>query len=141
MYTCTRCGNSGFLNIHQVMEDNWKERKVMENEIVIDGITHVKKDEMAQGGYCIVRTYSAGVFAGNLTERTGKEGVILNARRLWRWSGAASLSQLAMEGTSAPNDCKFPCVVSQVTLTEIIEIIPCTKVAKESIQAVAVWSA
>ena len=49
--------------------------------------------------YVIVRTYSAGVFAGNLKSRDGKEVTLTNARRLWYWSGAASLSQLAVAGT------------------------------------------
>mgnify|MGYP006355232579 FL=1 len=40
----------------------------------------------------IVRTYSAGVFFGEVVKRTGKEVVMRNARRLWYWSGAASLS-------------------------------------------------
>ena len=43
--------------------------------------------------YKIVRTYSAGVFAGTLVSRNGKEVVLENARRLWYWAGAASLSQ------------------------------------------------
>lgn len=59
--------------------------------------------------YVIVRTYSAGVFAGELESRTGQEVVLRNARRIWYWSGAASLSQLAMEGTKDPANCKFPC--------------------------------
>ena len=49
--------------------------------------------------FVICRTYSAGVFAGFLESREGKEVVLTKARRLWYWDGAASLSQLAMEGT------------------------------------------
>ncbi|MHC1623323.1 MAG: DUF6948 domain-containing protein, partial [Candidatus Methanospirareceae archaeon] len=55
--------------------------------------------------------------------------------------GAASLSQLAMEGTSKPNECRFPCEVTKVTLTEVIEILPVSPQAKKSIESVAVWSA
>ncbi len=111
----------------------------MENELVISGVTYIKKEAMADKCYCIVRTYSAGVFAGNLVERDGKEGIVTNDRRLWRWAGAASLSKLEMEGTSDPENCKFPCVVDKVILTEIIEVIPCTKKARASIQAVKIW--
>lgn len=50
----------------------------------------------------IVRTYSAGVFAGELETKDGREVTLMNARRLWYWTGAASLSQLAQEGTSKP---------------------------------------
>jgi len=113
----------------------------MENVIDINGekYTKVQKDDLRQ--YVIVRTYSAGVFAGYLEKRIGKEGVMLEARRLWYWSGAASLSQLAMEGTKKPLSCKFPCEVNRIELTEIIEVIDCTDEAKESIANVKVWSA
>jgi len=93
------------------------------------------------GKYCIVRTFSAGVFAGTLVSRNGKEVVLSDSRRIWRWEGAASLSQLATDGTSAPLDCKFPCPVKEILLTEAIEIITCTATAKESIESVPVWSA
>jgi len=89
--------------------------------------------------YVIVRTYSAGVHAGELASRDGKEVVLKNSRRIWYWAGAASLSQLAVDGTSRPNLCKFPCAVSEITLTEAIEIIPCTEKARKSIEGVKVW--
>jgi hypothetical protein len=89
--------------------------------------------------YVIVRTYSAGVFAGTLESREGKEVVMSNARRLWYWDGASSLSQLAMEGVKKPENCKFPCEVSRIELTEAIEIIDCTEEAKQSIAGVPVW--
>lgn len=96
----------------------------------------VKKKER----YVIFRTYSAGVFAGVFVSRKGKEGVLKNARRLWRWAGAASLSQMAMEGTSRPSECKFPCPVDHVELTEVIEVLDCTDKARDSIEGVTVWS-
>ena len=42
----------------------------MKNEIVVDGITYVKKENLNTEDYVIVRTYSAGVFAGKLEKRT-----------------------------------------------------------------------
>lgn len=91
------------------------------------------------GRYCMVRTYSAGVFAGTIDSRDGKEVVLSNARRIWYWDGAASLSQLATSGTSKPKMCKFPEPVAEVLLTEVIEIIPITDIAKASIESVPVW--
>jgi len=91
------------------------------------------------GKYCIVRTYSAGVFAGILDSLDDKKAIVKGARRLWYWEGAASLSQLAIEGTSQPNKCKFPCEVPEVLLAEVIEVIPCTAKAIESIAVVPVW--
>ena len=89
--------------------------------------------------YVIVRTYSAGVFAGYLIDRNGKEVALENARRLWYWQGAASLSQLAMDGVSEPEKCKFPCEVHRVELTEVIEILDCTEEAQRSIASVPIW--
>lgn len=89
--------------------------------------------------YVIVRTYSAGVFAGILICRTGKEVELRQARRIWYWEGAASLSQLAQEGTSKPKQCKFPVAVDKVILTEAIEILSVTEKARKSITEVPVW--
>ena len=91
--------------------------------------------------YVIVRTYSAGVFAGELESRKGREVVLRNARRLWYWSGAASLSELATRGTSNPSQCKFPCPVDRVELLEAIEILDVTPAARKSIESVIIWSA
>lgn len=89
--------------------------------------------------YCVVRTYSAGVFAGYVKERNGKEAILLKARRLWFWKGAASLSELAMHGVTKPDECKFPCTVEELELTEVIEVIPATVKARESIEGVPEW--
>src|SRR5205807_3450752 len=56
--------------------------------------------------YVIVRCEGAGVFAGYLKERKGEEATILRARRLWYWSGAASLSQLAVDGKIGRASCR-----------------------------------
>jgi hypothetical protein len=102
-------------------------------------MAQTKKAIASKTRYVIVRTYTAGVFAGELISRKGKEVVLANARRLWYWAGAASLSQLAVSGTSRPRDCKFPIEVSQVELTEAIEILDVTAAAEASIKAVPVW--
>ena len=91
--------------------------------------------------YVIVRTYSAGVFAGTLESRNGKEVVLTNARRLWYWDGAASLSELSVRGTAKPKSCKFPVAVPRVELTEAIEVLDVTAEAQKSIETVPEWSA
>ena len=109
--------------------------------VMVNGQEYVsrgKSPEMAEN-YVIVRTYSAGVHAGELHHRNGKEVTLKNARRIWYWDGAATLSQLAMEGTSKPNKCKFPREVKEILLTEAIEIIPCTLGAQKSIRRVKIW--
>lgn len=89
--------------------------------------------------YVIVRTYSAGVFAGYLESRNGQEVILRNARRLWYWEGAASLSQLAVEGVKYPKECKFPCEVDRIELLQAIEILDVTEAAKENIKEVPIW--
>lgn len=113
-------------------------------EIIIDGIKYVpesktKAVELKGMKYCIVRTDSAGVFAGYVESRNGKEVVIRNVRRIWYWSGANSLSELAKEGTSKPKDCKFAVEVDKIEVMEAIEIIECTKKAQDNIQGVVEW--
>lgn len=117
------------------------------NELEINGITYVPKTEANKIAesfegmpYCIVRTYSAGVFAAYIEKREGKEATLRKARRIWYWEGAASLSQLAVDGTSAPSKCKFPAEVDKIELTEVIEILYCTEKAKASIAEVKVWA-
>lgn len=112
--------------------------------IKFNDVEYVRKDSVQQKekiaeNYKIVRTYSAGVFAGHVESRNGQEVVMRNARRLWQWAGAASLSQLAMEGTKSPGNCKFPCEIDKVELLQAIEILDVTEKAKESIKAVPVW--
>jgi len=120
--------------------------KTQVKEITVDGVVYIPQDsvrcmapEVDGMEYCIVRTYSAGVFAGYLESRNGQEVVMRDARRLYYWDGAATLSQLAVDGVAAPQNCKFPTEVPTITLTQAIEVIPCTAKAQASIKAVAVW--
>ena len=113
--------------------------------VIIDGVEYVPRSSVSKSAaregkpYVMVRTTSAGVFAGYLDSRDGREVVLLDARRMWYWTGAASLSQLATDGPSSTATCKFPCAVDSITLTEAIEIIPITEKACAAIAAVPVW--
>jgi len=91
------------------------------------------------GHYCIVRSARAGVFAGTVASRNGQEVCMTNARRIWYWDGAASLSQLAISGASRPENCKFPAAVPNVMLMEVVEILPTTASAEQFIKGVAEW--
>ena len=87
----------------------------------------------------IVRTFSAGVFFGEIICLKKKTATIRNARRIYYWEGAASLSQLAQTGTSRPDKCKFPESVDEIMVTEVIEILSVTQKAADSIDAVFIW--
>ena len=117
-------------------------------EVTINGVTYVRKDTITNAPavvdgleYAVVRTYSAGVFAGYVEKEDGEEVTLRNARRIWFWAGAATLSELANEGTSKPKECKFPAAVPTVRLKNAIEVIPASEKARKSIESVAVWSA
>jgi hypothetical protein len=120
---------------------------IQQNEVTINGKAYVLKESIQSQPaekidgmeYCIVRTYSAGVFAGYVKEIDGKEVVIVKSRRLWYWKGASELSQVAMEGVKFPNDCKIAMEVPAVRVTEAIEIIPATETARKIIQGVKEW--
>lgn len=117
------------------------------NEIEINGEKYVKKGDAENSKaetldgmkYVICRTYSAGVFAGYLESRTGQEVVLRKARRIFYWDGAASLSQLSIDGTTKPQNCKFPEAVERVELLQAIEILDTTEKSKKSIASVGVW--
>lgn len=86
----------------------------------------------------IVRTYSAGAHFGYLKARDGKEVQLERSRRIWRWYGAWTLSEIATAGLDVTKS-KIGAPVS-ITLTEAIEIIDCTPAAVEKIEA-AQWAA
>lgn len=89
--------------------------------------------------YYIVRGDRSGVFFGNIAKREGKEVTMRNVRRLWYWNGAASISQLAQEGTKSPEGCKFTVSVDEILILDAIEIDKCTSKAIESISGVKAW--
>ena len=114
--------------------------------LMIDNAKYVREDTINQKAetvdgmeYCIVRTYSAGVFAGYVLSSEGQEVVIVKSRNIWYWDGACGLSQLAVDGTNKPENCKFTVEVRNRELKQVIEIIPCTEKARKSIQEVQVW--
>lgn len=87
----------------------------------------------------IIRGDRSGVFYGEIAARDGREVTIRHCRRLWFWSGAASLSQLAAEGVKNPGNCNFTVTVDELTILDAIELIPCTDAACASIDGVKVW--
>lgn len=93
--------------------------------------------------YKVVRSYAAGVFYGVIESRqdskSGLSVIMKDARRIYYWSGASTLSQLSAEGVKRPLECKFPQKVDRVELMNVVEILDLTEEAKESLDAVAIW--
>ena len=87
------------------------------------------------GEKVIVRTYAAGVFFGELIQKSGKEVILKNARRMWSWKvreKTISLSGCALHGVDYENS-KIVEPVALIWL-EAIEIILCTPIAIKSLE-------
>ena len=86
------------------------------------------------GRYVICRCYSAGVHAGELVSQTGDQAVLRNSRRLWSWQakGGIALSGLAVHGLTGG---KVDTLLPEIALTGVIETIPCSDTARETINA------
>lgn len=92
------------------------------------------------GKICIVRANGAGVFCAEIVEQDNDTVLLKNARRLWRWDGANSLSDLAVNGVANPNQCKFPVLVEDIMVFNVLEIIPATDKAIQSVKDVKTWT-
>lgn len=89
-------------------------------------------DEKMLGKFVIVRTYTAGVHCGILKEHSGIQVILESARRIYRWRGANTLSELSKYGA----DMEWTRIsesVPEILLTEAIEIIPCTNKAIDNL--------
>lgn len=120
------------------------------NEVEVNGVKYVRKgseDQKAKSvdgmKYCIIRSYGAGVFAGYVKEQkadiNGVNVTLVNSRRIWYWSGACSLSQIAVEGSKTIDYCKIAMVVPEQFIANVIEIIPMSEKAKRNIEGARIW--
>jgi len=114
--------------------------------VVINGHEYIRAD-MARNAqdeegrpYVIIRSYSAGVFAGYLVSRNDETRVVRLDRciRLHRWTGC-SLSQVANDGTAGTGENRFSMPVDGHEILQVIEVLPCTERAREAIQGVKTW--
>lgn len=113
----------------------------MEEKINVNGIEYVKTDCLQKpdlSNICLIRTHSAGVHFGEIVSRKGKEVKLKNARRLWCWKGACSLSQVAIDGVDLSGS-NISVALPEITLTEAIEIIPMSEKAAKQMMEAAAW--
>ncbi len=122
--------------------------KIKVDELVIEGVTYVPKD--AQVAFSsdgkkavLIRARDAGVHFGYLVKeeftQAGKVVILENTRRVWYWDGAASLSQMAVDGVSKPQNCKFSVVVSSNEIVNVIETLQLSEKALDNLYKVAIW--
>ena len=90
--------------------------------------------------YVLIRTINAGVFAGYLASDEDVHVVLSGARRIWSWSGANTLSDLANYGSKKPKECKVSAPVARIHPFGVIEIIDVTEKGIESFQkSIPAW--
>ncbi len=113
--------------------------------MMIDDVKYVREDsvknkEIDLSNIVLVRTYSAGVHFGTLKEhdRATNTVVLANAKRIYQWSGACSLSQVAMDGIDLSGS-KISISVPQITLGRAIEIIPMSDAAATQMIEAEEW--
>jgi len=115
-------------------------------KLTIEGRDYVPADSVAQIAtpkdgmrYVLIRSRDSGVHAGYLKSRNSENScTLVDARRIHYWDGAASLSQLAQDGVSKPENCRFAHTL-EVEVIGICEILTVTEKAKNIIEAVALW--
>ena len=115
--------------------------------ITIDDEKYIRESDVQQGQgvtntngmvYAIVCCERSGIFAGYIESQGVYQISLVNARRIKYWSGAASITQLALQGTGKPNDCLFS-LTHDVALLDVCSITNCTEKGMKSIQAVKDW--
>jgi hypothetical protein len=117
------------------------------SEIVIDGTTYVPKSESADSPEgkkaVLIRSRDAGVHFGFLQKEeftpSGKVVTLSHTRRVYYWDGAASLSQMALEGVSKPENCKISVVLESNEIVNVIETLPLTKKSLDNLNSVKIW--
>ena len=120
-----------------------------ENEINVNGVTYIKKGSAVKMAakknkpIVLIRSYAAGVHFGYLEKEeftaSGKVVVLSDTRRIHYWDGAASLSQLALEGVKAPENCRITVSLPSNEIVNVIETIPMTDEAAKNLTEIEPW--
>ena len=98
--------------------------------------------EHVLGRDCIIRGDRSGVFFGCVT-RIDPDMNTLELERaihIWSWQGAANTAELAAHGVGKPNECKFVAAPDRIQIWDVIEVIPCSAAAAESLSNVPLWT-
>jgi hypothetical protein len=85
------------------------------------------------GKYVIARCYSAGAHAGTVVSVDGETCVLADSRRLWSWKAKDGVALSGVAQAGVQSGCKIDVVNPEIYLTGVCELIPCSAVAKESI--------
>ena len=119
------------MNIEQLTLDELKQIAAL-----FSSTQSAPKEHPFVGQYVIARGYSFGVHAGEVVSVDGENVVLKDSRRLWSWRAedGIALSGVAQHGITKEK-CKIDTQNPLIYLAGLCELIPCTKKARESINA------
>lgn len=95
----------------------------------LDGLAAPAVKSPLIGKHVVVRTYSAGVHIGELIAKDETNVLLKDARRLWSWKGAFTLTEVATAGVASGS--RMSTAVDLIELTQAVEIIPTTEAARK----------
>jgi hypothetical protein len=118
--------------------------------MMIDDVKYVRADKLNEQAtkvdgleLVLVRSYGAGVFYGYLKEQkaelNGVNITLYKAKRIFYWDGACSLTQIAIDGTTAPQNCKITDAIDSQFIANVIEILPISVKAEKILNGVKAW--
>lgn len=86
------------------------------------------------GEHVVIRTYSAGVHVGTLIAIKETTVVLADARRIYKWGGAFTLSEIAVSGLT-PDASRMAVAIPRILLTQAIEVLPTSELARATFDA------
>lgn len=120
-------------------------------KLELNGITYVREDLCCNKNHVdteglkavLIRSCASGVHFGFFKEEkdllSGKQVTLVNSRRVHYWEGACSISQLALEGTKKPDDCRISVTLPEITITQVIEVIPLSVASYNNLNSINEW--
>lgn len=89
----------------------------------------------------IARINRAGVFHGVLDYWDDDIIRLKDVRRIYRWQGALSVTDMAANGISNSSKVTHPCGEVEFMSREVIEVNECSDTASEKIEGIREWTA
>jgi len=88
--------------------------------------------------YFIVRTDRAGVFFGQIKEKTATSVIMTNVRKVHYWEDAAAVEQMSQDGLSQSKS-RLTVIVPEMEIASPIQIIECTEKATANMKGCKEW--
>lgn len=89
--------------------------------------------------YFIVRCDRAGVFFGNIKEKSKDSVIMTNVQKIWYWDGACAVEQLALTGPMKPKSCKLTVIIDEMEVFSPNQVIECTNESITTLKGISIW--